>query len=808
MTRLAAILGLTLACDGSASGAKRSRAPRVGPDSYYVLAQQWLPEACLSAAAASRACTSPQPLWGQDSVLQSLRLHGPNHTVYEECPGTPLSLEDLSSATRSSLSQLWPEVVDGLSWSAVWQQYGTCTELDAPHYFEQALLMHGKVGTPQLLGRSVGQLTSAGEVLAAYGGAGEAVLVCHGGLDLLAVYTCWSGGGNGSTRARVECPRALRDSSDCGPKVFVRGFQRSSGQSQFATAVWLVQYTVLLCRFLGSWWGDCCAQQNPAVQRSTCRSLRSCCVFTRRTPIQFLAIVHAGTGVFSQLWAILADTAGETGLAMWPVLSVLELASNLAISVLMLFWYSLVCSSLGRAPVRLAYCSAFLCTAVVLVWSALYLAVNLQRKSAQDMKQREMDPIHWVSFCYYLVNAALDLLCMAAVCVLQDELSRTEGLRPTIQWVFNINMISVLDAVAMVVVHVEKVQQVLSVFLEGWHSWTMGALFCIRYVTVSLLIEPVSQCEDRHQSEIRNALHFGPLLSYNFERGSALVICNSTYGEGSRYGQLGNREDAFRYATALQRIGFHVDGPRFNLSADEMFRVVEEWAGRSQEEKADGVAFAYSGHGNPDTVVGVDGAEVSIPQLMGLCRSGEPLVPKLFFWDCCRGISSESRRPRRNQLSFEVLLRCSPRGPSAMADCLACYATAEGFENGGEGVFTRRLCNRIEELAESGDHDIEDALKLAGAEVSQMPLGFCRSRRQCPTYESSLTRRFVIRSVRGHSSSNLTGSTAASATDLAGSSSEALLPYPQSPGGAGGQGTGSPGMDESSFGTGHRPGGA
>jgi len=48
----------------------------------------------------------------------------------------------------------------------------------------------------------------------------------------------------------------------------------------------------------------------------------------------------------------------------------------------------------------------------------------------------------------------------------------------------------------------------------------------------------------------------------------------------------------------------------------------------------------------------------------------------------------------------------------------------------------------MKQLADEGEYDIEDALKMAGAAVAGLRIGFCR--RECPTYESTLTRRLVL----------------------------------------------------------------
>ncbi|CAK0797761.1 unnamed protein product [Prorocentrum cordatum] len=435
--------------------------------------------------AVSRACRSPRPAWTKGLVIQNMRKHGPNNTVYEEClrtqfAGKPfLMQQNLSKWTQSLLYSNWPEVVDELSWADAWMRDGTCTGLDPDCFFKEAVEMHQNVGTSEIIRLAVGQSVRTIDVLEAYGSS-AVVLKCHGS-NLSAVYTCWSG------VQRVDCPEELQDRLSCGPQLYVHDFDKSSGQSQFLTCVWLVQYVVLLCRFAGSWRADCRAQRRarrarrpccictwaslgrfcpralswraeapppPAAEASSC--CESCPCWSRRTPIQFLGVVHAGTGVFSELWAILSDAAGETGLAMWPWLSVLELESNLLISVLMLFWYSYMCHILGCARKRRVYYMVFFWTCLALAWAGFYLKVNIMRRSVQDMKQVEMDPVTSVSLMYYIINLILEVVCLFQVLKLQGALNRTGAYSSILKRVVVINLVSVIASSAMLCVHIDR----------------------------------------------------------------------------------------------------------------------------------------------------------------------------------------------------------------------------------------------------------------------------------------------------------------------------------------------------------------
>merc|ERR1712176_1368138 len=121
---------------------------------------------------------------------------------------------------------------------------------------------------------------------------------------------------------------------------------------------------------------------------------------------------------------------------------------------------------------------------------------------------------------------------------------------------------------------------------------------------------------------------------------------------------------------------------------------------------AHGIAFAFSGHGEVDSIFGVDGVEVLIPEMLSMCLTLPSLVPKLFFFECCRGVSEETRRSGRSQMSWVVPLPfCKAlTNPSANADWLACYAQPRYFVcRGEEGVFTKHLCERIQKMADEGE---------------------------------------------------------------------------------------------------------
>merc|ERR1712129_252356 len=114
----------------------------------------------------------------------------------------------------------------------------------------------------------------------------------------------------------------------------------------------------------------------------------------------------------------------------------------------------------------------------------------------------------------------------------------------------------------------------------------------IRYVTVCLLIRPVMKCHlddpSREQVEVKDTLHLGSRLRYNFRQGLAVVICNSNYADGTGHEKLRNQSDADHYKRTLQMIGFHVMvNP--DLSADQIISCMRDLASRANATGVDDI---------------------------------------------------------------------------------------------------------------------------------------------------------------------------------------------------------------------------
>jgi len=252
----------------------------------------------------------------------------------------------------------------------------------------------------------------------------------------------------------------------------------------------------------------------------------------------------------------------------------------------------------------------------------------------------------------------------------------------------------------------------------------------------------------REQVEVKDTLHLGSRFRYNFKRGLAVVICNSNYVDGTGHEKLQNQSDADQYEQMLPIFGFEVMVRR-DLSADQIISCMRDLASGASAPGVDGILVAFSGHGDQDSIFGVDGAEVLISTLKWESRKSvdtEQPLPMIGLFDCCRGNGVESRRRSSSFLDFRFHINCSKMAPSVNLDYLLCFATARGFlaysHEAGGGHFTRELCQKMKQLADEGEYDIEDALKMAGAAVAGLRIGFCR--RECPTYESTLTRRLVL----------------------------------------------------------------
>jgi len=465
--------------------------------------------------------------------------------------------------------------------------------------------------------------------------------------------------------------------------------------------------------------------------------------------------------VVSELWAIALGAAGETGLRLWPLLSVVELSTNLAITVIMIRWYTLVCSSLSRAKQMLCFkllgCPCFwtfFWACVVCIWGGAYLWANTSVNTV-DVQRVEFNPVASLSLSYYIINILLEIWCLALATMLCCDLGYKETTKRTAKKVWVLNFISTVDAFILVAVHIRSLEPIVVQYLSrNWHSWTLGALFFIRYVTVCLLIRPVTKCHvddpSREQVEVKDTLHLGSRLRYNFRQGLAVVICNSNYADGTGHERLRNQSDADQYKLTLPIIGFEVM-VHLDLTADQIISCMRNLASQANTKRVDGILVAFSGHGDQDSIFGVDGPEVSISKLKWESKESldtkQPL-PWIGLFDCCRGNGVESRRRRDNSLAFTLRIGCNTIGPSVNLDYLSCFATARGFlaysnETGG-GYFTRELCQKMEQLADEGEYDIEDALKMAGAAVAALKIHPRLCARECPTYESTLTRRFVL----------------------------------------------------------------
>ena len=117
----------------------------------------------------------------------------------------------------------WPNVkysVDdpsyGSFWEHEWSKHGTCTGLEQSKYFESAVDLLLKFGSPSILSDSVGHSMSAEDLRRAMGGDNMVSLQCDGNKKdtLSGAFTCWTQK-YGIPGSQIICPDDVRKEDTC-----------------------------------------------------------------------------------------------------------------------------------------------------------------------------------------------------------------------------------------------------------------------------------------------------------------------------------------------------------------------------------------------------------------------------------------------------------------------------------------------------------------------------------------------------------------------------------------------------------------
>ena len=184
----------------------------VGDFDFLVLSQTWQPFFC-STMSNMPGCASPT-----DYMKTQFTIHGlwpdklnNNHPAF--CSNVDLSDDDVDAAGRDDVTKYWPDVKNGEGSTQFaqneWSKHGTCSGLSGRDYLRQALDLHIKIGTNEIISNNVGGQVSSNDVRTAYG-TNMASLVCKGGA-LSELRTCYD-----KTYAQIVCPLNVLKQDNCG----------------------------------------------------------------------------------------------------------------------------------------------------------------------------------------------------------------------------------------------------------------------------------------------------------------------------------------------------------------------------------------------------------------------------------------------------------------------------------------------------------------------------------------------------------------------------------------------------------------
>lgn len=235
----------------------------------------------------------------------------------------------------------------------------------------------------------------------------------------------------------------------------------------------------------------------------------------------------------------------------------------------------------------------------------------------------------------------------------------------------------------------------------------------------------------------------------------------------------------------LEDLRFSVEGPWLHLTAAQIRDSVEKFVKRvaSLEVVERGpVVFYYGGHGDKESIVGVDGALLSFDDLQDIFANSMELAghPKVFVLDCCRGCCRDKGYP--SSAALESLPE--GRGPDnfvgaesfmlekvpSHADMFVCYATPKGHvayntkqtdEQGRQqGLFTKKLIDRLRQAGHKRCHvcrghcgDLGETMVEVNADVGDERCGPLKSRKRCDKqasgYHSSLRKHILLAEAKG-----------------------------------------------------------
>jgi ribonuclease T2 len=190
---------------------------------FYVLAMSYQPEFCYKHKESDwHGCEHPDDFWKADLTLHGLWPQRKDGSWPSTCSNEQFNDDTLKlPGIAERIYHDWPNVRgddDDSFWSHEWSKHGTCSGLSQGDYFRAAL--DSFVPTPAIVGEAYGDTLSRSDLLEAYGGSEQVVLVCDGKSTktqyLTEVRFCVGMDADTSKPSgRIDCPSVVLSEGSC-----------------------------------------------------------------------------------------------------------------------------------------------------------------------------------------------------------------------------------------------------------------------------------------------------------------------------------------------------------------------------------------------------------------------------------------------------------------------------------------------------------------------------------------------------------------------------------------------------------------
>jgi len=101
------------------------------------------------------------------------------------------------------------------SYLTIYNIYWNIQGLSQYNYFNSAISLIKKYGTPASVTAAVGSTISASSLRNDFGGASKVALQCTSGSYLVGAYTCWTKTSSGTPGSQTTCPADVQKEDSC-----------------------------------------------------------------------------------------------------------------------------------------------------------------------------------------------------------------------------------------------------------------------------------------------------------------------------------------------------------------------------------------------------------------------------------------------------------------------------------------------------------------------------------------------------------------------------------------------------------------